>query len=496
MANFNNSTVTLAGRKLLAQSIANGQSIEFTGICIGDGVAPVAPENLTDLTHKLFDVSVSRVQNTEEQAGLVSVRGSFKNQGTQGNFYLREIGAYARIKDSEEAQVLFLYTNSGDTADFIPTVGVRSIIEQNIILSVPVGSATVYYLDDPTTAATRHDMVELENRVNEAINEFGEERMAELDTQVKNLVKEINAATAQLSTASGGFVLKGGDTMTGDLTMGSKNDGTSAKIIGDLDGNASKWNGWRLYSDVTELGLTEDNTMREIGEALPDKSRLVHKTGAVTRSADGYPARGTLEIVKHDNERCFYTFTDTDGHRYHSAFHTTEPYWKGWILSDGPPVGSMQMYAGRVAPYGYLLCQGQSVSKTTYAALFAVIGYTYGGEGDSFNVPDFRGMFPRGFDAGRGVDAGRVLGSSQQSGAPNIKGVGPRLSSEIWNGLGTSGAIYSDNTTTDSRGENGDGGWSGSRGWNLDASRVSSVYQNGLNEVRPANIAVNFIIKY
>ena len=45
---------------------------------------------------------------------------------------------------------------------------------------------------------------------------------------------------------------------------------------------------------------------------------------------------------------------------------------------------------------GYLLCNGASVSTTTYAKLFAVIGYNYGGSGASFNIPDFRGMFLRG----------------------------------------------------------------------------------------------------
>ena len=45
---------------------------------------------------------------------------------------------------------------------------------------------------------------------------------------------------------------------------------------------------------------------------------------------------------------------------------------------------------------GYLLCNGASVSTSTYSQLFAVIGYSYGGSGTSFNVPDFRGMFLRG----------------------------------------------------------------------------------------------------
>lgn len=50
-------------------------------------------------------------------------------------------------------------------------------------------------------------------------------------------------------------------------------------------------------------------------------------------------------------------------------------------------------FGGSSAPYGFLMCNGQAVSRTTYAALFAVIGTTYGGGNGSttFNVPDLRG---------------------------------------------------------------------------------------------------------
>jgi microcystin-dependent protein len=62
------------------------------------------------------------------------------------------------------------------------------------------------------------------------------------------------------------------------------------------------------------------------------------------------------------------------------------------------PAGSMQMWPTATAPTGYLLCAGAAVSRTTYAALYAVIGTTYGvGDGTTtFNVPDLRGRSPFG----------------------------------------------------------------------------------------------------
>lgn len=77
----------------------------------------------------------------------------------------------------------------------------------------------------------------------------------------------------------------------------------------------------------------------------------------------------------------------------------------------GNPVGTLLDFAGTTAPSGYLVCDGASVSTVTYAALFAVIGYSYGGAGASFNIPDFRGRFARYADnMGTGA-AGRDTGS-------------------------------------------------------------------------------------
>ena len=79
------------------------------------------------------------------------------------------------------------------------------------------------------------------------------------------------------------------------------------------------------------------------------------------------------------------------------------------------PTGSVHQMATTTAPSGYLKCNGAAVSRTTYAALFAIIGTTWGaGDGSTtFNVPDLRGEFVRGWDDSRGVDSGRSFASFQ-----------------------------------------------------------------------------------
>jgi microcystin-dependent protein len=75
------------------------------------------------------------------------------------------------------------------------------------------------------------------------------------------------------------------------------------------------------------------------------------------------------------------------------------------------PTGAVLDFAGSTAPTGFLLCDGSAVSRSTQAALFAVIGTTYGaGDGSTtFNLPDLRSRLSVGVGTGGGLTA-RTLG--------------------------------------------------------------------------------------
>ena len=84
------------------------------------------------------------------------------------------------------------------------------------------------------------------------------------------------------------------------------------------------------------------------------------------------------------------------------------------------PAGTVLPFAGSAAPTGWLLCFGQTVSRTTYSDLFSTIGTTYGaGDGSTtFAVPDLRGRIPAGEDDMGGTAAGRLTsGGSGVNGA-------------------------------------------------------------------------------
>jgi microcystin-dependent protein len=88
--------------------------------------------------------------------------------------------------------------------------------------------------------------------------------------------------------------------------------------------------------------------------------------------------------------------------------------------ASSTPVGTVTSFAGSTAPSGWLLCSGQTISRTTYAGLFAVLGTTYGVGDNSttFNIPDLRGRTVAGEDDMGGTAANRLT-----SGGSGINGI-------------------------------------------------------------------------
>jgi microcystin-dependent protein len=158
-------------------------------------------------------------------------------------------------------------------------------------------------------------------------------------------------------------------------------------------------------------------------------------------------------------------------------------------LVGGVPAGTALAFAGSTPPEGYLECDGAALSRTAYAALYAAIGTAFGaGDGStSFNLPDLRGEFVRGWDHGRGVDAGRALGSAQADALQNITGSAGGL---ITGGdTPTSGALTLAQTVSTVLVA---GNVGRQKTLALDASSVART----ADETRPRSVALMFIIKH
>ena len=101
------------------------------------------------------------------------------------------------------------------------------------------------------------------------------------------------------------------------------------------------------------------------------------------------------------------------------------------------PTGSVIPFAGKTAPTGWLMCQGQAVSRTTYAQLFSVIGTTFGsGDGSTtFNLPDLRGRVAVGVDSD--ANLGGTVGEKRKS----LKQTNIPFAPEAWQ-VATGGAEW------------------------------------------------------
>lgn len=159
---------------------------------------------------------------------------------------------------------------------------------------------------------------------------------------------------------------------------------------------------------------------------------------------------------------------------------------QGTISAASVPVGAVLAFSGPGTPEGYLLCNGAAVSRTTYAALFAVIG-GWNGDGDgstTFNLPNLSdNRFPQG---------STTPGTYKPAGVPEIVGAVSFHSNGYLSQNTSSGAMYSSNTV----GTIGSGvAGTGDVVLNFRASYSNNMYGNS-KTVQPEALTVRYCIKY
>lgn len=150
--------------------------------------------------------------------------------------------------------------------------------------------------------------------------------------------------------------------------------------------------------------------------------------------------------------------------------------------------GSIQMWPTVTAPTGYLLCTGTAVSRSTYSALFAVIGTTFGsGDGSTtFNLPNYTNRFPYGTTlAATGGSADAIVVSHTHTATVTDPGHNHSVIYSTPGTVGGGGAF-----TTLGAGSNTTG--TASTGISVSNSTTGS---SGTNANLPPYLGINFIIK-
>ena len=238
--------------------------------------------------------------------------------------------------------------------------------------------------------------------------------MPYVDTADSNNLKIRNAANnafvtiGSVDSANLGLLPRAGGTMTGQL-LADDSAGAGAPAI-SFDGDADTGI-FRVGANT--IGFATAGVERvEISDAGLDMSN-----GLPIRFQDSSGAPFVaLKSPASVSSNVTFTLPPADGSNG-QMLQTNGSGALSFTTVQGVPSGSVFCMAVATVPSGYLECNGAAVSRSTYAVLFAVIGTAYGaGNGSStFNLPDLRGEFVRGFDNGRGVDSGRSIASSQSS---------------------------------------------------------------------------------
>ena len=149
-------------------------------------------------------------------------------------------------------------------------------------------------------------------------------------------------------------------------------------------------------TDIDSINIAEgcapsgiNNAIRELMSQLKDQ-----QTGA---SGDNFTVGGNLAVTGTS------TFTGIpSGPTASVGTNTTQLATTAFVLSNANPTGGIMMWGTGTAPTGWLLCAGAAVSRSTYSALFAIIGTTFGvGDGSTtFNLPNYTNRTPYGTTVG------------------------------------------------------------------------------------------------
>ena len=158
------------------------------------------------------------------------------------------------------------------------------------------------------------------------------------------------------------------------------------------------------------------------------------------------------------------------------------------LIYGHTPAGAVISFASSSAPEGQLECNGQEISRTEYSKLFESIGVVYG-NGDgllTFNLPDLRGEFIRGWDNGKGIDTGRNFGDSQVGSKSIIQAIN--------NSTGTfpSAGMNKDTLNLENDVSSINVNWGHGITW-VTRSATTALQTAS---VRPRNIALLYCIKY
>jgi len=288
-----------------------------------------------------------------------------------------------------------------------------------------------------------------------------------------------------------GLLPKAGGTLTGALFIDDSSNASAPALAFDGDADTGLFR-----KAANTLGFSTAGAER----AIFDSNGLTVQSHGELRLADSDSSNWVALQAAHSiGSNLTFTLPSADGSNG-QMLQTNGSGVLSFTSVQGVPSGAVFCLAVATVPSGYLECNGASVSRTTYAALFAVIGTAYGtASGSTFNVPDLRGEFIRGFDNGKGTDSGRSIATAQSDQNKQHNHTATSTSTVTDPGH-IHQVAYSNNDSGDGVIEESGVGLSGyepteSATTGVTVATATTVANDGGSENRPRNIAMMYVIK-
>lgn len=375
---------TTVGLGRMAAAEASGVPINLTEMAVGDGNGnEVQPDQAqTNLVREMYRANINRVYQDPENPSLFTAE--LIVPADAAGFTIREVGVF----DADGG--MFVVGNL--PATYKPNIVEGSYADTVVRVQFMVTNASVVTLMiDPSVAMVSQTWV-------------------------------INNITPAFLLPGGttGQVLRKASNADGDTEWASPAD--TNVLVNVVEEHQT------LAAAQTTVNLTTTNTL---GLAVYVEGVRLPKQAGV----NGWQPDGTI-ITRFALGKSYADGTKIICVQNEPASNLEDPLAKAQNLADLPDKALARanlgvysksevdqkvqpgavMYYGRFsAPAGWLKANGAAVSRVAYAALFSAIGTTFGsGDGfNTFNLPDLRGEFIRGWDDSRGLDAGRSLGVVQ-----------------------------------------------------------------------------------
>lgn len=378
---------TIHGLKSMAQAEASGVPINLPSMAVGDGLGnDVLPfETQTQLARELFRAPVNRV--FQDPAMPTRYTAELVIPSTVGGFTMREVAIF------DASGNLFAVGNL--PATYKPVISEGAYADTVVRLEFLVSNAGVVALQvDPNVAVATQTWIS--NNVTAATVIPG-------GTTSQVLAKKSNAPgdTAWVDPSAVNVVV---DMIEETQTLVA---GQTAVILAKVTTR-----GLAVY--VNEPGGLDAAERLRQDQWAPDPLDATRLT-----LGQSFAAGTTLILVQNEpagsatrplaQSKNLGDVLDKPAARANLGVYSQAE------TDERTPVSAVMYFPRATAPSGWMKANGAAISRTAYAALFAVIGTTFGdGDGfNTFNLPDLRGEFIRGFDDGRGADQGRALNTAQ-----------------------------------------------------------------------------------